>query len=381
MTENESGEMMMKEELSGKLGFGCMRLPMDGDKVNDAEFCRMIDAYLDAGFTYFDTAHGYLAGESEKAIGRCLSPRHARNSYLLADKLTETYFKTEDDIRPFVESQLETCGTDYFDFYLMHAQNAKNFEHFKACRAYETVFALRDEGKLRHIGFSFHDSPEVLDMILQTYPEVEFVQLQYNYLDQEDPNVQSRACMEVCEKHGKPVVVMEPVKGGTLAALPEEAAQVIAHLEGGSPASYAIRYAASHDNVMMVLSGMGSMEMMEDNLATMKNFQPLDETERKALERVVEIYNEAPQIGCTACGYCLEGCPKHIQIPKVFKAVNRLQRYQPSSAKMLYNMALKDAGSPEECLLCGKCEHICPQQLPIRTLLEKAVSQFDELEN
>ena len=211
------------DKVRGHFGFGCMRLPGGGAESADAEFCAMIDAFLDAGFNYFDTAHGYLDGNSEKALKRCLTSRYPRERYSLTDKLTTGYFHCEEDIRPFFESQLEACGVSYFDFYLMHAQSAARFEEFKRCRAYETAFALKEEGKIRHVGISFHDRPEVLDQILTEYPQIEVVQIQFNYMDYEDPVVLSRRVYEVCRKHQKPVIVMEPVKGGRLVELPKDA--------------------------------------------------------------------------------------------------------------------------------------------------------------
>ena len=210
-------------EIKGNLGFGCMRLPMGGTIVGDGEFKKMIDVFFEAGFNYFDTAHGYLMGQSEKAIRRCLTSRFPREKYILTDKLTENYFKKQEDIRPFFESQLKACGVDYFDFYLMHAQGATNYEKYKACRAYETAFELKAEGKIRHVGISFHDTAEYLDKILTEYPQIEVVQIQFNYLDYDDPAVQSRRVYDVCVKHNKPVLVMEPVKGGNLVNLPKEA--------------------------------------------------------------------------------------------------------------------------------------------------------------
>ena len=219
--------MEQMDKVKKNFGFGCMRLPMNGDQVDIAETTRMVDEFLAQGFNYFDTAHGYIGGKSELALKECLTSRYPREAYSLTDKLTDSYFKTEADIRPFFESQLEACGVDYFDFYLMHAQNADNFKKFKACRAYETAFALKAEGRIRHVGLSFHDRAEVLDQILTEYPQIEVVQIQFNYLDYDDIAVQSRKCYEVCRKHGKPVLVMEPVKGGSLVNLPEEAKKVL----------------------------------------------------------------------------------------------------------------------------------------------------------
>jgi hypothetical protein len=257
------------EKIKKNFGFGCMRLPMADGKVDYTEFTKMVDLFLEKGFNYFDTAHGYLDGQSEVAIRECLTKRYPRESYILTDKLTDPYFEKEEDIRPFFEEQLSICGVDYFDFYLMHAQNRDVFEKFKKCRAYETAFALRDEGKIRHVGISFHDTAEVLEQILTEYPEIEIVQIQLNYVDYEDVGVQSRKCLEVCQKLGKPVIVMEPVKGGSLVNLPAEARQVFDELHGGSYASYAVRFAAGCEGVVMVLSGMSNLAQMEDNLRTL----------------------------------------------------------------------------------------------------------------
>ncbi|MBQ3640790.1 aldo/keto reductase, partial [bacterium] len=233
-------------EINTFFGFGCMRLPMKGSEVDIVQFKDMVDYFINNGFNYFDTAHGYIDGKSEKAIKVAISDRYSRDRFLLTNKLTEPYFNKEEDIRPFFNSQLELCGVEYFDFYLMHAQNAANFEKFKKCRAYETAFDLKKEGKIKHVGISFHDKSEVLDNILTTYPEIEIVQIQFNYVDYDDASVQSRKCYDVCRKHGKPMIVMEPVKGGSLVNLPEKAQKVYDELgTGASNASYAIRFAAS----------------------------------------------------------------------------------------------------------------------------------------
>ena len=250
------------ENVKKNFGFGCMRLPMNGEQVDFEETKRMVDAFLDAGFNYFDTAHGYIQGMSETALRECLTSRYPRDRYILTNKLTGNFFKTEADIRPFFESQLQACGVEYFDYYLMHAQGAGNYDHYRACRAYETAFALKAEGKVRHVGISFHDRAEVLEQILTDYPEIEVVQIQFNYVDYDDTAVQSRKCYDVCVKHGKPVIVREPVKGGNLVNLPEDAKAVLDGLHGGSPASYAIRFAASFPGIEMVLSGMSSLEQI-----------------------------------------------------------------------------------------------------------------------
>lgn len=373
--------MEQMDKVKKNFGFGCMRLPMNGDQVDIAETTRMVDEFLAQGFNYFDTAHGYIGGKSELALKECLTSRYPREAYSLTDKLTDSYFKTETDIRPFFESQLEACGVDYFDFYLMHAQNADNFKKFKACRAYETAFALKAEGRIRHVGLSFHDRAEVLDQILTEYPQIEVVQIQFNYLDYDDIAVQSRKCYEVCRKHGKPVLVMEPVKGGSLVNLPEEAKKVLDDLHGGNPASYAIRFAAGFPGMMMVLSGMSNMEQMKDNLSYMRDFKPLNETELAAVNKVQEIFHKMNMIPCTACRYCVEGCPKQISIPDLFAIMNIKQLHHDWNADYYYEEVHTAPGRrASDCLKCGKCEKICPQHLPIRKLLEEVAKEFDKPE-
>ena len=367
------------QHIRKNFGFGCMRLPMDGENVNIPETKQMVDAFLDAGFNYFDTAHGYLQGKSETALRECLTSRYPRERYILTDKLTANFFKTEADIRPFFESQLAACGVEYFDFYLMHAQGAGNYPHFRECHAYETAFRLKAEGKVRHVGISFHDTAEVLEQILTDYPDIEVVQIQFNYLDYDDPAVQSHRCYEVCRKHGKPAIVMEPVKGGNLVNLPEEAKAVLDALHGGSPASYAIRFAAGFPGMLMVLSGMSTLEQVEDNLAFMKDFQPLNETERAAVEKVQAIFHSKNLIPCTACRYCTDGCPQHIAIPDIFAARNAKELHKDWNADYYYhNVCTAPGRRASDCLQCGKCEKVCPQHLPIRELLQEAAGVFEK---
>ena len=368
----------MFENVHKNFGFGCMRLPMKGSEVDYAEFERMVDAFLAEGFNYFDTAHGYLSGKSETALRDCLVKRHPRESFILTDKLTESYFQKEEDIRPFFESQLKACGVEYFDFYLMHAQSRENFEKFRRCRAYETAFDLKKEGKIRHVGISFHDTAEMLERILTQYPQIEVVQIQFNYLDYEDPAVQSRKCYEVCRKHNKPVIVMEPVKGGNLVNLPEDAKAIYARLGTASPASYAIRFAAGFEGMFMVLSGMSNMAQMQDNLSYMKDFRPLDEAEMQAVGEVRDILRSMRLIPCTACRYCTDGCPKHISIPDLFSCMNAKVGYHDWSAGFFYREVFtKNNGKASECIGCGKCEKSCPQHLPIRSLLKDVAKEFE----
>lgn len=367
------------ENVKKNFGFGYMRLPMNGDEVNLEETKKMVDAFLDAGFNYFDTAHGYIQGKSETALKACLTSRYPRDKYILTNKLSGGFFKTEADIRPLFQSQLEACGVDYFDFYLMHAQGEGCYPHYKKCRAYETAFELKKEGKVRHVGISFHDRAEFLEQILTEYPQIEVVQIQFNYVDYDDLAVQSRKCYEVCRKYNKPVVVMEPVKGGNLVNLPEEAAKVLEDLHGGSPASYAIRFAAGFPGMMMVLSGMSSLEQMNDNISFMKDFKPLDDKEMEAIHKVQEIFKSKNLIPCTGCRYCTDGCPQHIAIPDLFAIMNTKQVHHDWNANYYYHSVHTAPGrKASDCLKCGKCEKACPQHLPIRQLLEDVAKEFEK---
>ncbi|MBQ1364615.1 MAG: aldo/keto reductase [Clostridia bacterium] len=368
-------------EIHGNFGFGCMRLPMKDEKVDYEEFSRMADAFIASGLNYFDTAHGYLGGQSETAIRDCVAKRHDRNEFLLTDKLTVPYFNSQEDIRPFFEQQLAWCGVDYFDFYLMHAQDRNNYQKYKRCRAYETALELKAEGKIRHFGISFHDKADTLEMILSEHPEVEVVQIQFNYADYEDASVESRKVYEVCEKHGKPVIVMEPVKGGSLVNLPANADQIFRDLNGGSNASYALRFAASFPNMAVVLSGMSEMAQMQDNLSAMRDFVPLNEAEKEAVRKVCKIFRSLNLVPCTSCRYCVEEsqCPKGICIPDMFSSMNAHEAFHNWNTAYYYNNVItgEDHGKASECIRCGKCEKVCPQHLPIRELLKKVAATFE----
>ncbi len=355
-------------EIKKNFGFGCMRMQTKNGDVDHDEFRKMIDIFLENGFNYFDTARMYFDGKSEIALRECLTSRYPRDAYVLTNKLSPNTFKCREDIRPVFESQLQACGVEYFDFYLMHTQTSGNYGHYKNNGAYEEAFRLKEEGKVRHVGISFHDSAAFLDKILTENPGVEVVQLQFNYVDYEDDRVQSRLCYEVCQKHNKPVIVMEPVRGGQLVNMPEEMAKIIDGMGGGSRASYALRFAASFPNVIMVLSGMGNMDMVNDNIRTMKDFKPLNEWELAQLKKAAEIYWCVEQIPCTGCRYCVDGCPKEIKIPDLFAASNAAK-----NAGVALNVDEVAGGKPTDCVWCGKCEKICPQILPIRELLHRMV--------
>lgn len=374
-------------EIKRNFGFGCMRLPMVDGEVDMEQFKQMVDLFLEEGFNYFDTAHGYLDGKSELALRAGLTSRYPRDRYLLVNKLTSMYFHKEEEIRPFFENQLKWCGVDYFDVYLMHAQNAAEFEKYKKCHAYETALQLKEEGRIRHFGISFHDKAVVLDQILTEYPQVEIVQIQFNYLDYEDPSVEARKVYEVCRKHNKPVLVMEPVKGGSLVKLPEDAQKIFDDLnaqEGTqmSNASYAIRYAAGFDGMKVVLSGMSDLQQMKDNLSYMKEFQPLNAKEKDAVAKVVEVFHGLDMIPCTACHYCVDEnhCPKHIRIPDVFACLNSKKAFNDWNMDFFYSSVLtaNGSGKASECIGCGGCERVCPQHLEIRKLLGDVAATFEK---
>lgn len=366
------------EKVKKQLGFGCMRLPMQGSEVDYTEFTKMIDAFMSRGFNYFDTASVYIEGKSEIALKTCLVNRYPRDQFVYTNKLSSSLFQTEADIRPLFERQLQTCGLTYFDFYLMHAQNKDNYQKYKQTRAYETAYALKAEGKIKHVGLSFHDKAEVLDMILTEQPQIEAVQIQFNYLDTEDPQIQSRLCYEVCRKHHKPIIVMEPVKGGSLVHIPPKAQALFDQLGSYSYASYAIRYAASFEGVMMVLSGMSNYDQMKDNLSYMNDFQPLSKQEYSIIQQVKDIIKRANTIPCTSCRYCVEGCPKQIDIPGIFTCLNAINSQQDANVKEDYRAYTFQKGKAKDCISCGKCEKTCPQHLEIRKLLKKASWYLDE---
>lgn len=365
----------MFDEVKKNFGFGCMRMKMNGDEVDYNEFCLMIDAFLEAGFNYFDTAHGYIDSKSEIALRECLVKRHKREEFVLADKLSEWFFEKEEDIVPMFRKQLERCGVDYFDFYLFHALNRNSYKKYKDTNAFNVIKELKEKGKIKHIAMSFHDTADVLDMILSEQPSIEAVQLQINYLDYDDPGVQSKACYDVAVKHGKKVIVMEPVKGGVLVNLPKEAARIFDGLGGGSYASYAIRYAASFPEVFMVLSGMGNMDMVRDNIKTMADFVPLNESEMEAAGKAREIIRRVRQIPCTKCNYCKDVCPVNIPISGIFAAYNGYLAAKITKEEAKEQLP-ENSSLMTECIKCGRCEEVCPQNIKIRDYLEEIAKKL-----
>ena len=370
-----------------KLGFGMMRLPMPDPKVQaniDLEqVCRMVDTFLERGFIYFDTAYFYHEGQSEHAVRQALVERHPRDSFLLADKLPVSILqdKTPEDQDRTFQEQLKKCGVEYFDYYLVHCLNRRYYEGVKRLDTFGYLMEQKKAGKIRRLGFSFHDKADILDMILTEHPEVEFVQLQLNYLDWEDERVQSRKCYEVCVKHGKDVVVMEPVKGGRLAKLPEDAEAMLKAVHPDwSPASWAIRFAAGLEHVIMVLSGMSNMDQMLDNSGYMQTFAPLTGDEVKLLEKCAEILSAVPAISCTACRYCVDGCPQSIHIPDFFAQYNADQmklRQGQSVDKDAYAQIAAQGGKASDCVTCRQCEEKCPQHLPVTDWLDRVKRTYE----
>ena len=369
-----------------KLGFGLMRLPLtDADDPGsvDLELVKqMVDTYLERGFTYFDTAWMYCGGKSEETAREALVSRHPRESFTLTTKMPAYMLHSEEDRETLFRTQLERTGAGYFDYYWLHDVNADTLPVFEKLHCFEFLQKKKAAGLVKHIGFSYHDGPELLDGILTKHPEVEYVQIQLNYLDWDSIGVQSRKCYEVITRHGKPVIVMEPVKGGTLARLPEEAEKLLKEKEPEmSIPSWGIRFAASLENVMVVLSGMSNMEQLLDNTGYMMNFTPLTEEENRLVLHCADIINKTIAIPCTGCSYCTVNCPQNIAIPKYFSLYNAEKQEVSSKGwtpqPSYYEHLTASFGKASDCLHCGACEAMCPQHLPIRQYLENVAALFE----
>lgn len=371
-----------------KLGFGMMRLPLADPKDQTQVDCKqaqaMMDTFLSRGFTYVDTAYFYHGRTSEQVVRDILTSRYPRQSYILADKMPLSILKdkgTAEEQAAVFAGQLEKCGVDYFDRYLLHCVNVENYKTAQRLDTFGFLMKKREEGKLRHLGFSFHDKADLLEQILTEHPETEFVQLQLNYLDWEDERIQSRKCYETAVRHGKKVVVMEPVKGGRLAKLPEEAEKLLRAVHPDwSPASWAIRFAASLPEVEMVLSGMSDMAQMEENTSFMDDVQPLTEEEKALLAQVAEILSAMPAVECTACRYCVDGCPRNIPIPDYFALYNGDQtalRQGLPVRKEAYQRLAETGGKASSCISCRQCEHACPQQLKVVEWLSRVAKTYE----
>lgn len=371
-----------------KLGFGLMRLPTNdpanpGD-IDIEQVKKMVDLFLAKGFTYFDTAWMYCGFNSEPTVKTALADRYPRDRFTLATKLHSGFFNAPEDRDKVFGEQLAKTGAGYFDYYMLHGIEAGSYPKYEQFDCFNWLRGKKEQGLVKNIGISFHATAELLDEILTKYPFIEFVQLQINYLDWESPWVQSRRCYETAVKHGKPVIVMEPVKGGTLAKVPAEAEKLFRdYAPNASPASWAIRFAAGLPGVMMVLSGMSSLAQMEDNLGFMENFRPLNEEEKALTEKAAELINAQIAVPCTGCSYCTEGCPRKIAIPQYFSLYNedmreRLEEKGWTVNFTNYELLTQKFGKAGDCIGCGQCEEMCPQHLPIIERLKAVSKHFGE---
>ena len=363
-----------------RLGFGLMRLPEKDGEIDFARVNGMVDTYMKSGMNYFDTAYVYHGGKSEVAARECLVKRYPRESFMLATKLPAWEIKQESDIERIFNEQCERAGVDYFDFYLLHSiEDGSNYEVYEKYDCFSWGLKMKEAGKIRHLGFSFHGSPELLEKVLDKHPESEFVQIQLNYLDRTNPVVQSERLYNILHERNIPIIIMEPVRGGMLASFaPEIEEKFKKKRPDKSIASWAFRYVASLPGVMTTLSGMSTEGQMTDNIATFTDFEAITDEEMKIIDEVTDELLRIPQIGCTACKYCTPGCPMNISIPDVFRTVNTLRRYPDDwRAKNFYSGLTTRYGKAADCIACGQCESVCPQHLPIINLLKDAAGILD----
>ncbi|NCB92579.1 MAG: 4Fe-4S dicluster domain-containing protein [Clostridia bacterium] len=363
-----------------KLGFGMMRLPQNEGTIDLDKVCNMVDSYMEHGLNYFDTAYVYHGGMSEVAIKEALVKRYSREDFYIATKLPAWEMKEQADCDRIFEEQLDRTGTDYFDFYLLHSlEDGNNYETYEKYNCFEWAMKKKEEGKIRHFGFSYHGSPELLIKVLDKHPEVEFVQIQLNYADWDNPVVQSGKLYQILHEREIPIIVMEPVKGGTLANMEPKLENMMKAVNPKRTiASWALRFVGSLEGIMTILSGMSTEEQMLDNLQTFTQFQPLNGEEYKVVASVVKEMQDMPLIPCTGCRYCVDGCPSGILIPDIFRAVNTKRLY-PMDARpgMFYRNMTANSGKASDCISCGQCEDVCPQHLPIIELIREASEKFD----
>lgn len=369
-------------EATPKLGFGLMRLPKTKDgKIDLEQTKQMVDRFMEAGLTYFDTAYVYDDGDSERAAKAALVDRYPRESFTLATKLCAWMgAHDEKSAKQQFYTSLERTGAGYFDYYLLHALQAGNYKTYDKYHIWDFVKEQKEKGLIKHWGFSFHATPDILDRLLTDHPDAEFVQLQLNYADWENPDVTARENYEVARKHGKSIVVMEPVKGGALANPPTKVQEIFRQADlKASFASWAIRYAASLDGIITVLSGMSNLEQMEDNLSYMKDFRPLNAHEQQAIRKAQEAINGVKSIPCTACHYCTGGCPKQIPIPEIFAARNRqLVWGQLQEGQAAYDQLAAKGNVASDCIGCGQCERACPQQIKVIQRLKECAAALEK---
>lgn len=364
-----------------KLGFGLMRLPLldenDKGSIDIEHTKKMVDEFIARGFTYFDTAWMYCKFRSENATKEALVDRYPRDKFTLASKLHSAFFNTLEERDTIFNEQRKKTGVDYFDYYLIHDINKESYEKYEEMDCFNWIVEKKKQGLVKKIGFSFHATADLLDTILTKHPEMEFVQLQINYLDWESDVVQSRKCYEVAVKHGKPVVVMEPVRGGRLAQVPEEVEKMFKECNPEmSMPSWAIRFAASLDNVFMVLSGMSNMEQLLDNTGYMMDFKPLSEKELEVVYKAADMIRTYNRVPCTGCAYCLDGCPAAIKIPEYFEIYNADIRGEDGQRDK-YTQLRDTASKASDCMECGQCESICPQHIHIIDELKNLVTHFE----